>query len=178
MHALGTLFERYKQPLFGFLLRILHDHALAEDVLVETFLRVHDRCRTYKRGLKFTTWLYTIAHHLAADHLRRLSRSEKLDTQLTLETPTAQYDSTQEECARSELAEIVRKALNSLPEDQRVVVVLREYEGFSYREIAAITGASEEAVRVRAHRARIALRKILEPYVQGDPDAAVTFVTS
>lgn len=177
MDALGTLFERYKQPLFGFLLRTLHDQALAEDVLVDTFLRVNDRRHTYKLGLKFSTWLYAIAYHLATDRVRRLTRCRQIDEQLAQQSLPPQRDPMLEECTRSELADTVRTAVNQLPDDQRVVILLREYEGFSYREIASITGATEETVRVRAHRARQALRKTLQPYMQGESAAAVTFAT-
>lgn len=178
LQALGTLFERYKQPLFGFLLRMLHNHALAEDVLVDTFLRVNDRRSTYKSGMKFTTWLYAIACHLATDRLRRLTRSEQLEQQLALDEFSPRQDSIQEVCERDELAAAVRQAVNSLPEEQRLVILLREYEGFSYREIAAVTGDTEEAIRVRAHRARQSLRKILLPYLRGDAELGVTFVAS
>ena len=178
MQALGTLFERYKQPLFGFLVRILHEPAQAEDALVDTFLRVHDRSHTYKIGMKFVTWLYAIAYHLATDRLRRLARCVQLDTEELQEANTSHDDPTLEACERTELARIVRQAVGLLPEEQRTVIILREYHDFNYRDIAAITGATEEAVRVRAHRARQALRKLLQPYLQEDADTSVTFATS
>ena len=178
LQALGTLFERCKQPLFGFLLRILHDQAQAEDVLVDTFLRVQDRRATYKSGMKFTTWLYTIAYHLATDRLRRTARHEQLEQQLAREEVSSSHDPIHEACERAELADAVRQAVNSLPEEQRTVILLREYEGFSYREIAEVTGGTEEAVRVRAHRARLALRARLSPYLQGDAEAGVTFAAT
>lgn len=177
LQALGMLFERHKQLLFGFLLRMLHDQTLAEDVLVDTFLRVQDRRATYKSGLKFTTWLYTIACHLATDTLRGRARREQLDQQLAVDEAASPLDPTLEACERNELAAAVRAAVNSLPEEQRIVILLREYEGFSYREISQVTGSTEESVRVRAHRARLTLRKKLSSYLLEEVDGDVTFAT-
>lgn len=171
MDALGRLFEHYKQPLFGFLARLLRDAALAEDVTLEVFLRVFERRDTYKPGCRFSTWLFTIAHHLATDHLRRNRRTETAP----LPEDDALPDPAPVAGERGELAAVVRAAVQALPEDQRLVVVLREYQEFSYREIAEIVGATEETVRVRAYRARQALRKALAPYCEEISATAVTF---
>ena len=161
MGALGELFERYKAPLFRFLYRFTSDAALAEDTLLDAFLRVHDRRRTYRHGMRFSTWLYTIAHHLAVDRLKHASRRH---SELASDLPGD--DATTRDFERSELSLAVRQAVQTLPPDQRAVIVLREYHGLSYREIAIVTGAREDAVRVRAHRARLALREALAPVVR------------
>lgn len=166
--ALGVLFERHKQPLFRFLFRLLHERAPAEDLLLDVFLRVYDRRRTYRTGLKFSTWLYAIAHNLALDRLKHSSRRELPGSQLAEDPPSVDADPPYETLERTELAHAVREAVSALPEDQRVVILLREYEGLSYREIAAVVGAKEDAVRVRAHRARLALRELLRPFVAGE----------
>lgn len=160
MAALGTLFERFKQPLFRFLYRLLRQTAPAEDLLQEAFLRVYDRRRHYKPGMRFATWLYTIAYHLAVDSLRREARCEiRDDLDAELAAPHDDY-------SRAETARAVRDALAELPAEQRTVLILREYEGFSYREVARIVGCSEEAARVRGHRARQALRQRLTPLLR------------
>jgi len=174
MEALGILFERYKGPLHGFLYRLLHDVAWAEDLTLDVFLRVYDRRRTYKQGFKFSTWLFTIAHHLAADGLRHARRNE-IPMENTGEYASAPDSSPPNAAERGELAETVRRAVLALPEDQRLVILLREYEGFSYREIAQVLGANEETVRVRAHRARQVLRKALASYCEENSVAPVTF---
>jgi len=174
MEALGILFERYKQPLYGFLYRLVHDVAWAEDLTLDVFLRVFDRRRTYKQGFKFSTWLFTIAHNLAADGMRKSMRSElPVDCPEEYAMPPAGHPLDIAE--RIELTDTVRQAVMALPEDQRLVILLREYEGFSYREIAEVLGANEETVRVRAHRARQNLRKALAPYCEEKSAAAVTF---
>jgi len=175
MDALGILFERYRQPLYGFLYRLLHDVASAEDVTLDVFLRVYDRRHTYQGGGKFSTWLYAIAHHLAIDRLRQAHRGELTVPHDLADTLSAHDDMPAEACARADLAEQVRRAVTMLPEEQRVAILLREFQGLSYREIAEVLGVSEEATRVRVHRARQALRKALAPYCEEDARAGVTF---
>ena len=174
MEALGVLFERYKQPLYGFLHRLLHDVAWAEDLTLDVFLRIYDRRRTYKPGFKFSTWLFTIAHNLAADGMRRSSRNE-IPVDYPDDFASAPAHHPPEACERAELADTVRLAVMALPDDQRLVILLREFEGFSYREIAEVLGANEETVGVRAHRARQSLRKALAAYCEENLPAAVTF---
>jgi RNA polymerase sigma-70 factor (ECF subfamily) len=162
LQALGLLFERYKQPLFRFLYRLLQRVEFAEDLLQEAFLRLYDRRARFKPGSRFAPWLYAIAHHLAIDALRRERRLIPLD-----DVPEGATASTLcDDLVRAEVAGAVRVAIAALPVDQRVALVLREYEGFSYREIADIVGCREEAARVRCHRARLALKAWLGPVLE------------
>ena len=174
MEALGVLFERYKRPLYGFLYRLVHDVAWAEDLALDVFLRVFDRRRTYKQGFKFSTWLFTIAHNLAADGMRRSNRCE-LPVECPEDFATPPAGQPVDIAERAELADTVRLAVMALPEDQRLVILLREFEGFSYREIAQVLGGSEDTIRVRAHRARQNLRKALAAYCEESSAGAVTF---
>ncbi len=107
-----------------------------------------------------------------------LARSAQLEQQLAVDEVPSSADPIHDDCARAELTDAVRRAVNSLPEEQRTVILLREYQGFSYREIAEVTGGTEEAVRVRAHRARQALRALLTPYLGDEAGADVTFALS
>lgn len=169
MDALGMLFERHRQPLFAFLARFLHDHALAEDVLAETFFRLYDRRRTFRFGCKFTTWLYTIAHHLAVDQVKNAARRDGLAGRLAAAAPAETGDDGAAALERAEYARAVRAAVDALPPEQRAVIVLRVYHEMSYREIAEITRSNEETVRVRAHRARLALKGLLAPVLEEEP---------
>lgn len=174
MTALGLLFERYKQPLYGFLYRLMHDVASAEDITLDVFLRVFDRRQTYKAGYKFSTWLFTIAHHLAADRLRRITRFETPMLPDDDALPSSD-DLPSQVFEREELAGHVRAAVLALSDDQRLVILLREFQGFSYREIADVLGVAEDTIRVRAYRARQNLRKALAPLCEENSPAAVTF---
>jgi len=163
MQALGILFERFKQPLFNFLYRVLQRRATAEDVLQDTFIRVFDRRRQYKQNYLFATWLFTIAHHLAIDLLRREAHCPQCENEIEAlphSTPDEAPDIATE---RRALTTAVRGAIAELPDDLRMIIVLREYQGFSFKEIGAITGISEEAARVRAYRARQHLKTRLSP---------------
>ncbi|HOF89060.1 MAG TPA: RNA polymerase sigma factor [Armatimonadota bacterium] len=165
MTALGILFERYRQPLFRFLYRILRRTAWAEDLLQDAFLRVYDTRRRYTPGKPFSTWLYTIAYRLAIDALRREARCETRDDVDSFTTASSP------DFERGEMARLVREAVTALPEEQRAVVILREYEGFSYKEIAAVVGCTEDAARVRGHRARQALKHALAPVLLDECEA-------
>jgi RNA polymerase sigma-70 factor (ECF subfamily) len=171
--ALGVLFERYQQPLFGFLFRLLNDRTVVEDLLQDTFFRIYDRRKTYQLGMKFTTWMFTIAKNLTTDYFKHSARRELPVSQMAsnddgTEEAEPFVDATDvvENWEKAELARAVQQAVNSLPDDQRTVVILREYEGLSYREIASVVGVTEEAVRVRAHRARQTLKRLLTPLVE------------
>ncbi|OPZ88031.1 MAG: RNA polymerase sigma factor CarQ [bacterium ADurb.Bin429] len=165
MTALGILFERYRQPLFRFLYRILRRTAWTEDLLQEAFLRVYDNRRRYTPGKSFSTWLYTMAYRLAIDALRREAHCDsRVDVETLATVSPPDFD-------QGEIARLVREAITALPEDQRVVVILREYEGFSYKEIAMVVGCTEEAARVRGHRARQALKHTLAPVLMEECEA-------
>lgn len=168
MEALGTLFDRYKQPLFGFLTRIMKNGTQAEDALLDVFMRLYERRHTYRTGSRFSTWLYTIAHNLAVDRMKHFSQREVGVDWMEEAALRVVDDGLQDEVVRNECAAAVRRAISELPEDQRAVIVMREYRNMSYREIAAIVGLTEEAVRVRAHRARTTLRRVLQPLVEAE----------
>jgi len=158
--ALGLLFDRHKLPLFGFLWRLVGERALAEDLLSETFLRLYEARGRFRHGAAFRPWVLTIARNLAIAELRRrqrrgLTRMEEAGT-------GAWHD----DLERDELQRRVRFALAELPEEQRAAVILKEYQGLGYREIAAVLGCTEEAARARTYRARLALRELLRGYVE------------
>lgn len=169
MVALGELFERHRQSLYAFLYRLLHDEMLAEDILVDSFLRLYDHRRSYRTECKVTTWLFTIAHNLAIDRRKQQTRREGILREMRETHPAIVPDTAQQELEKSECAARIRDAISSLPDDQRVVIILRSYHDLSYREIADIIGSSEETIRVRAHRARQALKEKLTDQQEETP---------
>jgi len=159
--ALAWLFDRHKTRLFGFLYHLVGDRPLAEDLLGDTFLRVYQARGRYRAGSAFVPWLYSIARNLAVGELRRRGCLLRVHQRLTREAA----DETEEwEVDREELRERVRIALLHLPEEQRTALVLKEYAGLSYREIAQAMGGTEEGARARAYRARAAMREELRDY--------------
>ena len=159
--ALATLFDLHKARLFGFLFHQVGDRALAEDLLGETFLRVYESRSRFRAGSGFTPWLYTIARNLAIRELRRKGVIERAQGRLMrdAEPEPDPWDPEREEQRRQ-----VRLALLALPEEQRSAIVLKEYSGLSYREIAQVLRCSEEAARARTYRARGTLREALRDW--------------
>ena len=163
--ALASLFERHRNNVYGFCFRLLGERSAAEDAVQDVFLRIYDRRHNYRVGAKFTPWMYTIAKNLCADRLKSASRREVPMSQIEADCDDWKDERVEDEAARSELAGAVRDAVNALPEDMRMVVILREYQELDYREIATVMSCSEEAVRVRMHRARQELRKRLGAFL-------------
>lgn len=161
MAALGTLFERHKQPLFNFLFRFMHEQTIAEDVVLDAFLRVYEHRKSFHDGATFTTWLYTIAHNLAVDICKRQARQQQYIAQRGLELQSTARECDEQTFTRAVTASAVGDAVGALPDDQRAVIILRAYHELSYRDIAHITGVNEQTVRVRAHRARQTLKLAL-----------------
>lgn len=165
VQALAGLFERHRQGIFGFCYRLLGESSAAEDAVQDVFLRIYDRRKTFRPGAKFLPWLYAIARNLCMDRLKSARHREVPMSQIEMEVPDGVTHGQSEASDHPELAGAVRDAVNTLSDEMRMTVILREYQGLNYREIATVMGCSEEAVRVRMHRARLALRKILSAYL-------------
>jgi len=167
--AFEILFARYQQPLFNFILRMLGDFHKAEDIFQETFLRVFRHAQKYDESYRFSPWLYQIARNLCLEEIRRqrnvetISVDEKDDCQ-----PIELWDKNtpDEQLEMAETGQIVQSAILRLSEQQREVFLLRENHGLSYDEISQITDLSVSAVKSCLHRARMALKEILTPYLK------------
>ena len=180
--AFESLVRRHRTPVFNFILRFTGHRARAEDVLQETWLKVVRSAREYEPKAKFTTWLYTIARNLCVDSARKESYRQAS----SLEAPTGNGAGGEEGRALGEalpdtgaspergaynarLRPLIERALASLPEEQREVFLLREYSGIAFKEIAEVTGVSENTVKSRMRYALEGLRRRLaELGVDGD----------
>ena len=160
MAALGELARRHQNRIFSVAYRILGDWHRAEDVTQEVFLRLHQAAEKYEPQARFTTWLYRIVYNLSIDHQRKLARdfSPLESTSGETEREASAADDVAE---KTELARLVRDAVNSLSERQRHVVILHRYEGLSHAEISEVTGWSRSAVESLLVRAYENLRKKL-----------------
>ncbi len=167
------LLQKYRRPLVNFLYRMVREQATAEDLAQEVFLRVYRARKQYTPSAKFTTWLFRIATNLALNSVRD-NRYRKLETSLDapvedgaapvmeLRSPDMRIDEHLMERAR---AEIIRRAIWSLPEKQRAAVLLHKYEEMDYGEIAKIMECSESALKSLLFRAYETLRVQLAPLV-------------
>lgn len=166
--SLGVLVARWQEPLYRFAYRMLEHSEEARDVCQETFLRVLGRADRFEPGARFSTWMYQIALNLCRDRLRRRRRWSLLVVEEAgagaLER-TVPADGTATPAAaleREERRELVRRALASLPAEQREVLILKEYEGLKFREIAELTGCPESTVKSRLYQGLARLRDALE----------------
>jgi RNA polymerase sigma-70 factor (ECF subfamily) len=164
--ALALLFERHKERLFGFLYHLTGDRALSEDLLSETFLRVYRARGRYRHGNGFTPWLLAIARNLALGELRHRGAAKRAHERLQREASA--WEDPCWDAAGDDTRERVREALQKLPEEQRSALLLKEYQGLSYREVAQVLGCTEEAARARTYRGRLALRDALREWWEGE----------
>lgn len=158
MSALGELVRRHQGRVLKIAYRTLGKWDLAEDVAQETFLRVHRAARRYKPKAKFTTWLYRIVVNLCLDEKRRRARNGMSLENAAFDAPG---ESDHNIAERKEIVQLVKAAVDSLPERQRIALVLHRYEGLSHGTIAEITGWSGSAVESLLVRAYANLRKKL-----------------
>lgn len=172
--AFEGLVERYQHRLLGVLLHLVRNAEEAEDLTQDVFLRVYKARKRYWPRSKFSTWLFTIANNLALNHLRSKGRGPRVvsvggnsSASLRPDAMVPSPDGTASAQLRKvELSEVVREALDTLGEDQRMAVLLNKFEGMGYAEIAEVMGRSEAAIKSLLARARFNLREHLEPYLQ------------
>ncbi len=160
--AFEQLYRRYRERLYPFLMRYTGDAATAQDLFQETFLRVfRDRAR-YEPRAAFSTWLFTIARNLFLDSVKRTGTPQKfLEREAVSRAAPDPSPGPLETLEQREADAMLRRAVASLEEQDRAILLLSRFEGLRYGEIAEILGISEGAVKVRAHRALQALRRAL-----------------
>jgi RNA polymerase sigma-70 factor (ECF subfamily) len=174
--AFEELVLRYQDRLINVLEHIVRNHQLAEDLAQDVFIRVFRARKTYEPGAKFSTWLYTIANNVASNALRNRARRKEVGEGATGNTASTAMPLAEMAQAKSsfmparrldklEMAEVVRMAMDTLSERQRMALVLCKFEGMSYQEIAESMGLTEKAIKSLLSRARVNLRAVLEPYI-------------
>lgn len=167
--ALNALMDRHATRLFQYLIRISQDETAAEELAQESFVRVWENCGRFRTNQKFSTWLYAIATNLWRDRMRWRIRHPHLSLDATNPLSGATFkdslpaaaESPAELLQRDERSELVRNAVNDLPEDLRTPLILSEYEELSQAEIASVLKCSPKAVEMRIYRARQHLRERL-----------------
>lgn len=161
--AFGELVLMHYQGVINVVYRLGGEMQLAEDVAQETFIRVWTKLHTYRRVGSFRSWVYRIATNAALDVFRR--RKEEVDIE---ELPLSSPDSgVEQNLIRRQQAEIVRQAVLDLPPASRSVLVLREYEGLSYQEIADSLEIPVGTVMSRLAYAREKLKQELSRQMEG-----------
>ncbi len=141
--------DAYADNLYRFVVKNLKNDMASSDVIQDTFEKLWMKLEEVS-ALKVKSYLFTSAYHTMIDYIRKEKRYIDVNPVHMLElSGNDQY---------SDLGEVLERAVQNLPEDQKAVVMLRDYEGYSYREIAEITGLSESQVKVYIYRARVYLK--------------------
>lgn len=169
-HAFRDLVERHQKAVVGTAAKMLGGYDDAEDIGQQVFLRVWKNAKRYRPDARFTTYLFTITRNLVFNESRRRSRKKEVSADeieestghLAEERPELRPD---EQLLQEELRLAVDRAIASLPETQRMAVVLRRYEQLPYEEIAKVLDLSVSAVKSLLFRARTALRESLADYL-------------
>ena len=174
--AFEELVRRYQNRLLAIFQNMLGSREQAEDLVQEVFLRIFRARQSYTPDAKFSTWLFTIAHNVAKNAKRTKARRrevsvagedsgpmsanplEQMAQAASGQMPTRQLD-------HLERAEMVKLAMETLNERQRLAVLLSKFEGMSYADIGAAMGLSTPAIKSLLTRARSNLRVVLEPYM-------------
>lgn len=164
--ALETLISRHKEKIYTSILFLVKDHALAEDIFQDTFIKVIGTLRSgkYKEEGKFLPWVMRISYNLCIDHFRRQKRTPTI-------TNSDGYDifnvlkfadgSAEDDMIRDQTRKKVRKLIDQLPVEQREVVILRHYSELSFKEIAEMTNVSINTALGRMRYALINMRKMI-----------------
>jgi RNA polymerase sigma-70 factor (ECF subfamily) len=182
--ALEVLIERYRQELFNLLVRFTGDRAAAEDVFQEAFMQVHQSAETFDETRNFKPWLFTIAANKARDYMRRRARrpAAPLDApvgrgsggdtgQTFVDLLQADLPMPDDRMARAEIAERVQKAIASMPEHLREILLLSYFQQFRYNEIAEVLQIPLGTVKSRLHTAVATFAKAWKKQNPGEEPA-------
>jgi len=172
--AFAYLVQKYRRPMVGFLSRMCHNPAAAEELAQEVFLRVYRARANYEASAKFGTWIYRIATNLAVNHARD-TRYERVEVTVRLDEPDHETGITpdladesltvEEQMLKRERLAVIRSKVNALPERQRMAVILHKFQQMDYRQIAAVLKLSESATKSLLFRAYETLREQLKEFV-------------
>lgn len=154
-YAFRYIYKQFSLKVYRFCLKVLTDKEAAKDATQETFIKVYEN-RNQFNGQNFKSWVYTIAKNCCINTLRK--NRHHLELNENIEIKSEEY--IPEDCS---LISQIEKALNKLPFIYKEVMILREYEDYSYQEIADLLQIEMSTVKLRVFRARGLLRKLLEP---------------
>ena len=173
--SFNQLILRWERPIYALAYRVIGREEDARDVCQETFLRAYRALPGFKGEAKFSSWVYRIALNLCRDWIRKQRRNpvqqmpEDLDV-LEAAAATEPSESVEDLVARRELAAVVEDAMAALPEEQRTAIILKEYHGMTFQEIADLQGCPLSTVKTRLYQGLSVLRRQLERQGQLVPE--------
>jgi len=174
--AFDELVARYKSRLYAFILRMVKEPDLAEELTQETLIRVYLHAEKYREIAKFSTWVFTIATNLVRNKMRQRSRQPRLlslnpspddEDEAPLDPPDPVADPSRS-VEGEELGRIINEATARIPEKYRIPFLLREVDQLTYEEIQQVTGLKLGTVRSRINRARNRFRQNIKPLLKDE----------
>jgi len=173
--GLNVLVGRWEKTIYNFVYRYLGDKELTRDVTQKTFIRVYKNLNKLRDINKFSSWIYQIAANLCKDELKKKGHRDMLSIDVIhensengfhmpnelIETDISQPDN---ELNNKQIGTIIQKALNKLPEEQRVVIIMKEYQGLKFKEIAEALDESINTVKSRMYYGLNGLKKIFQKW--------------
>jgi RNA polymerase sigma-70 factor (ECF subfamily) len=175
IESFNQLIVRWERPIYALAYRVIGREEDARDVCQDAFLRAYRALPGFKGQAKFSSWLYRIALNLCRDWIRRQRRApvsqmpEDVDA-LELAAATGPVESIEDLVARRELSAIVEQAMATLSEEQRTAIILKEYHGMTFQEIADMQGCPLSTVKTRLYQGLSLLRRRLEESGQPMPE--------
>jgi RNA polymerase sigma-70 factor (ECF subfamily) len=175
-HLFHDLIRPCERSIYFLLYSLLKNETEAEDVAQETVIKVYQNLGKFRGDSQFRTWVLSIARNEGLGRLRKISsrREDSLDAETDEQTGdytpailTSWREIPSEALEQKELQNVLRKAIEGLPEIYRNIVLLRDIEEMDIRQTAAVLGISEASVKVRLHRARALLQRHLAPQLKG-----------
>lgn len=169
VEAFEQLIEGYQRKIFNIAFRMLGNYDDAGDMAQEVFIRMYKSISSFKEQSSLSTWIYRITTNVCLDELRKRKNRKitYIDEEIRLDDGDVKRQmenegpSPEDYAETNEIKKVVRDAILQLPEEYRIIIVLRDIQGFSYEEIAAILKCPEGTVKSRISRARHALGNIL-----------------
>jgi RNA polymerase sigma-70 factor (ECF subfamily) len=177
LDSFNQLILRWERPIYALAYRVIGREEDARDVCQEAFLRAYRALPGFKGEAKFSSWLYRITLNLCRDWIRRQRRApvtqmpEEIDL-LDAQAAAEPSESIEDLVARRELTAVVEQAMAQLPAEQRTAIVLKEYHGLTFQEIADLQGCPLSTVKTRLYQGLSVLRRHLERHGQGVPELA------
>lgn len=168
-----NLMVKYFPRVLNFVYRYTNNRAVSEEIAQEVFIKVYQNQNKYEPKAKFQTWVFTIARNVSLNELRRKKPTFSIDTPIKTSQGSVnrQFEDenavvADQQMLKEEMADYVREAIGSLPENQRVATILLRYEGLSYAEIAKTMKTTEKAVKSLLSRAKESLKEKLAKFVK------------
>ena len=172
--SFNQLILRWERPIYALAYRVIGREEDARDVCQETFLRAFRALPGFKGQAKFSSWLYRIALNLCRDWIRRQRRAPVMQMPEGVEpgeliAETGPVESIEDLVSRRQLSALVEQAMALLPEEQRTAIILKEYHGMTFQEIADMQGCPLSMVKTRLYQGLTVLRRHLEKTGQMTP---------